>query len=391
MNTYEPLRIWHVDTDASRDAVDGVAAYVNAVAVEQCRAGHAVTVFSRVEVSHERRAELAQRGIRVVQAQRGAHSLDPRPVVEELRRERPDVVQIHGAWIPRMAAVAALLRRAGIPYVYTPHGGLASAVRSTKRLRRWIYTAVAETPLVTGAAAVAPVVASEMSEIAAIAPGFSGHERVVMPPVRPIPEEWMRGAVEPPRGRPRVLFLGRFEPFQKGIDDLVEMARHAPDVDVELYGSTLPEDQVEVDHIRRKAPGNVTFHPPVFGEDKIRLLRSGTLYVQLSRFEGFPVSIGEAMTVGLPCAVSERLGMAALFRTERVGAVLPTDPAHAAEVISRLAHDEVALARYAGAGREFASDHLSPVAAAEGLVELYRAAVGTPLTDADVALEALAG
>lgn len=391
MNTIETLRIWHVDTDASRDAVDGVAAYVNAVAVEQCRAGHAVTVFSRAEVSHERRGELAQQGIRVVPALRGAHTPDPRPVVEELRRERPDVVQIHGAWIPRMAAVAAVLRRAGIPYVYTPHGGLASAVRSTKRIRRWIYTRVVEAPLIAGAAGVAPVVASEMSEIAAISPAFAGSESVVMPPVGPIPEEWLRGTVERPTDRPRIVFLGRLEPFQKGIDDLVAMAHHAPDVDIELYGSARPEDQSAVDRIRRNAPGHVTFHPPVFGEAKARLLRSATLYVQLSRFEGFPVSIGEAMTVGLPCAVSERLGMAALFRTERLGEVLPTDPTRAAKVISRLAHDEVALARYGAAGRGFAREHLSPVSAAEELVELYRAAIGAPVVAPNVEREALAG
>lgn len=379
----DSLRVWHVDTDASRDAVDGIAAYVNAVAVEQCRAGHAVTVFSRAEVSYERRSELALAGIRVVEAPRRAHTIDPRPVVEELRRERPDIVQIHGAWIPRSAAVAAVLRRGGIPYIYTPHGGLAAAVRSTKALRRRIYTAVAEAPLIAGAAGVAPVVPSEMREVTAVVPHYDGKARVVMPPVRPIPDEWMTGTVGRPEGRPRVVFLGRFEVFQKGIDDLMVMARHAPDIDVELYGAALPEFDAAVERIRRSAPRNVTFHDPVFGEEKVRILRSASLYVQLSRFEGFPVSIGEAMMVGLPCAVSERLGMARLLREEGAGAVLSEDPARAAVQVSELARDVVALARYRATGRRFALEHLSPVSAATGLLELYRSAIGRSVSAAD--------
>ena len=173
------------------------------------------------------------------------------------------------------------------------------------------------------------------------------------------------------------MFLGRFEIFQKGIDDLVEMGRHAPDVDVELYGAVLPEFKDAVDRLRGSAPGNVTFHAPVFGAEKVRLLRGASLYVQLSRFEGFPVSIGEAMTLGLPCAVSERIGLAKLFGAEGVGAVLSADPARAAAEVSSLLHDEVALGRYAVAGRDFAVRHLSPAAAASSLVDLYRAATGS--------------
>ena len=38
--------------------------------------------------------------------------------------DRPDVVVFHSTYVPRQARIARRLRRAGIPYIICPHGGM---------------------------------------------------------------------------------------------------------------------------------------------------------------------------------------------------------------------------------------------------------------------------
>jgi glycosyltransferase involved in cell wall biosynthesis len=96
------------------------------------------------------------------------------------------------------------------------------------------------------------------------------------------------------------VFLGRFDVLHKGIDRLIALAELMPDITFGLYGSG---DRTEMPGL----PDNVRVHEPVFGIDKWRLLASARMYVQLSRWESFGMSIFEAMMVGTPPVVADSM------------------------------------------------------------------------------------
>jgi glycosyltransferase involved in cell wall biosynthesis len=105
----------------------------------------------------------------------------------------------------------------------------------------------------------------------------------------------------PPRvapERPVVLFAGRFTE-EKGVWDMLELARRAPQATVMMIGDGPLRAELldralgeRLDNIR--APGYVS------EEEKWRILRSVTLFAAPSREEGWGIAVGEALTAGLP-------------------------------------------------------------------------------------------
>ena len=363
------MRICHVDTDAGANIVDGIANYVWAVAGQHAAAGHEVTILSRRPVTAARRDEARALGIEIAVAERSAEGLGVRVAIRAIKRCRPELVHFHGSWMPRFPPVAWWLRRHGIAYLYTPHGGLAPVVVASKASLRRIYTRVFEGPFLNGAAGLVLVNDAEIDDVLAVSPGFARPTCVASPPVH-VDAESEPPWTGPPE-QPTVIFLGRFSVFQKGLDELMEVAALLPQVSFRLFGSVANEEPGAVDRLQDAAPANVTFESPIFGPDKFELLRSATAYLQFSRFEGFPVSIVEALTLGVPTIVPDRIGLARTFRAHDIGAVVPSTILQAAAAIGALLEDVDRLEELGRNGRAYAASNLTTAAVAAKLGDFY--------------------
>ena len=96
------------------------------------------------------------------------------------------------------------------------------------------------------------------------------------------------------------------------------------------------------------------------------------MYIQTSRWEGFPISIAEAMYLGSPCAVSDTIDLAKLFADEDLGLVLPSNPKEAALSLSEVLAHPASLLRWSQRARSFAHRHFNPSAVASDYVDLYQ-------------------
>ena len=96
------------------------------------------------------------------------------------------------------------------------------------------------------------------------------------------------------------MYMGRFDTYHKGLDRLASLASKLPDVTFGLYGT---EDRTALPVL----PSNVRVHGPVYGEEKWQILASARIYVQLSRWEAFGMSIFEAMMVGTAPVVAREM------------------------------------------------------------------------------------
>ena len=107
-------------------------------------------------------------------------------------------------------------------------------------------------------------------------------------------------------------YIGRYEPYQKGLDLLVDallMAKEelmSKNVSVHFYGSDFENKRTELEnYCREKGLSDVvTFHDAVFDEDKKTMLQGSSLFLTTSRFEGHPTGLLEALSYGLPCLVT---------------------------------------------------------------------------------------
>jgi glycosyltransferase involved in cell wall biosynthesis len=222
-----------------------------------------------------------------------------------------DVLHAHMLWDHSTWATWREAKRAGKPFIITPHGSLIADWRS-RGLHKQLYSRLVLDRLLRDAAGIHALNQAEAD--ACRVWGFSGRIFVV-PNGLPV-EEYDR--VRDPAlalarwpslaNRRIMLYLGRLW-WQKGLDILPESWSLAypgeewilvlAGPDYRDYGAELA---ARIDALGLKE--RILFTGPVAGELKDSLLATSECFVLPSHGEGFSVAVLEAMAASLPCIVS---------------------------------------------------------------------------------------
>lgn len=366
---HDSMRIWHVGASASARSVNGVNVTIWRIASAQAALGHEIHLPVLNATDDD---GFAPELIRHV-VPSGLFRFEKAALFRLLDRALPDIVHIHSSFVPRHTQLGKFLRARSIPYVLTPHGGLLPQVLRRDRSKKLVYSLLFEKPFVRGASGVTSVTPHELDFIGDFAKPASLRGRWVLNPVSPEIEDagsWIGSS-----GRPYILFLGRFDTFTKGLDRLLEIARLLPEADFHLFGRSPSKRDAAV---LKRGPSNVSIHEPVYGPEKVDILRRATLYIQPSRWEAFSISVAEALAVGLPCALTETLHQADLLRREGAAFPMSENPAVAASQLRGLLGDTGTLAELSSRGRRFARRHLVADGIAQSYIDFYRTLLGRP-------------
>jgi glycosyltransferase involved in cell wall biosynthesis len=158
---------------------------------------------------------------------------------------------------------------------------------------------------------------------------------------------------------PTALFVGRLDPYQKGLDPLVRAVARVPrglGLRLRLVG----EDWGGRALVERRAKelgisGLVTATGALPREEVLREFAGADVFVLPSSFECTPAVLMEAMASGLPI-VTTRVGGVEEVVADGITALLcpPNDPDALASALTRLAEDEPLRTRLGGAGPEAA-------------------------------------
>ena len=360
------MKIWHTAA-LPPSRLNGVSATIWLLAAEQAHLGHDVSVLMDEPADDEARALAAEAKFKLFDWKNGLWNYDPASLMAALESP-PAIVHMHSVFIPRQATMCRELWRRKIPYIVTPHGGLAPVIQTRSRLRKFVYSLLIERRRCRRAA----MLTAAPGEAA----GLLAFTRRPMQPVAIMPVPVNARVLGDGKWRGNVaarkfVFLGRFDVHVKGLDLLVEVARLMPDATFELYGSIDAKTESRLRALQQNCPANVRFSRPIFGSEKGKVLSEASMYLQLSRSESFGIALAEAMYLGVPCAIAEGMNMAGLFRERNLGLLVPYDPpAIAARLTDALSSVET-LKKWSERAGKYAGATYEPRVAAQSYVKLY--------------------
>jgi len=290
---------------------------------------------------------------------------------------RYDFVHIHGAWHPALLQAANLCRGASVPYCIAPHGMLSQWNRNRPRLLQQLAVAASWQRAFSAARFIHLTNVAEREQVRSL--GLSTSE-VVVPNGIDLNEldESSRGAPGAfMKHLPRrfVLFCGRLH-ATKGLDVLckafAQIAEHHPDLDLVIAG---PDHGLRADLTRFIDTLGLAHRAhvldPVYGSEKIALLKRAECFCAPSRQEGFSVNVLEALGCGVPVVISRACNFVEV--EERGAGVLTTvDPVQLAEALDRLCGQPELLESSRAAAVRLVGERSTWCTVASELVDHYR-------------------
>lgn len=298
--------------------MNGVNKVVHELATQQQQAGYAVEVwgFSASPV-HDYPARTYT--TRLFSASRHPFRVGASWQQAMLARKKTAVVQIHGGFVPRFSGAASFLHRHQIPYVVTPHGNYnAHALRRSRWLKQ-LYFHLFERRILAGASAIHVL---GKSEIAGLQTLYPNQKSVLIP--------YGFSAVNEPRPSYASAFIvgfcGRLDIDHKGLDRLLEgfadFQKTRSDALLWLIGDGPHRQKLERLSEQLGVCQNVMFLGSLFGDQKIDLLSQCAVFAHASRYEGLPVAVLEAASLGIPCLVSDATNVGEAIQTFDAGYVM---------------------------------------------------------------------
>lgn len=273
-----------------------------------------------------------------------------------------DAIVVHGLWQHHGIAVRRAARRANVPFVTFVHGSLDPWFRRTyplKHLKKQLYWWLAEGWNVHGAAALVFTCERERRLAHGMFRPYRMNE-VVMPigiadPMALAPQEpsAFHGRFPGLRSKRLVLFLGRVHRV-KGLEVLVRaFARVAPSDDrlhLVIAGPEVDDTAARAREVLATArlEDRVTWTGMLEGDLKWSAYRAAELFCLPSHSENFGLVVAEALGLGLPVLVSDRVNIHEEILGARAGLIVEDTVASTVDGLRRwlaLTDDERARLR----------------------------------------------
>ena len=249
-----------------------------------------------------------------------------------------DGAVLHGTYSPQVFAQARALHRRGIPYIFVPHDPYVRTLQKHKAFRKFLYWHCCEKWVIQHAAAV-QLLSSEhegplreqgiTTPVFTVANGCDTDDLVHLAPDARIP-----GCEEDFR----IQYLGRMDRNHKGLDLLIKgdaqflkKVGSSERIQLVLSGNDWEDRGFLEDLANSLHLGAKILFTGRLPEHSITIHSRADLCVLASRFDGFGLTIVEAMMASRPVLVSTRAGIANHVRKSNGGFLVEPDPKSIAE------------------------------------------------------------
>lgn len=240
--------------------------------------------------------------------------------------DKPDLIVVEQFYNMAKSPLLKELINHNHPYVIIPRGELTKEAQNRKKLKKSIANTIVFKRFANKALAIQYLTEQEQMDS-----GSRWNQNSIIVP----------NGVEMPNKRKasfldygiKIVSIGRIEPYQKGLDMLIEACSQIKEVLVSerclisIYG---PDREKKLGSLRETVNKEgladiIHFHDGVYGKEKEEILLSNDVFIIPSRFEGHPMALIEALSYGLPCIATTGSNMSKEIQTANAGWVAETD------------------------------------------------------------------
>ena len=242
------------------------------------------------------------------------HNLDEFPAMKISKLpepfNRPDCVIVEEFYDYAKTPLLFELLFGSIPYIIIPRGELTSTAQIKKKVKKKMANAIIFKIYAQKAKAI-----YYLTEQEALESGSTWNKKWM---VIPNGTEKKRAHKQNfSAKRIRCVSIGRIDPFQKGIDLLIDACFQIKEIlrenncVIDIYGPDRVNKVNElVNVIREKGMDDIIcFHEAVYHQEKEDVLLNSDVFLMPSRFEGHPTALIDALSYGIPCLVTEGSNM----------------------------------------------------------------------------------
>jgi glycosyltransferase involved in cell wall biosynthesis len=318
------------------DSLNGVSKVVHWMATSQTRLGHEVEVWGLVS-STTPSTRHREYELRLFQMTRLRLNLGSELKVAIDGLEQGTWVHFHSVFAPEFPSIAQRLKKRGLSYGITPHGGYDPGIFNKNPWRKRLYFAIREAGYMRTAKWIQAIGAAEIGDIRRIAP----ETRVDLIPncQELFPFRVVKASAN--AARPLIGYSGRLVVQQKGLDYLIKgfAAYKARGGTGELWLIGDGEDRIYLEKlaVESGAQAYVSFLGAKHGPEKLDLVASLDAFIHCSRWDVIPTACLEAASLGRPLLVSRETNLAGYVEQNGAGLVLDeTSAAGVARVLERI-------------------------------------------------------
>ncbi|MET3983476.1 glycosyltransferase [Streptomyces sp. PvR034] len=280
-----------------------------------------------------------------------------------------DLVHVHLARDLVTLPIALAALRAGKPLVLQTHG----MVDPSGKLLAKVLDAVAVRRLLRGADAVLYLTPHEREALDAVVGGAGLDNTVRL--VNGVPAQEARPALS---GPPRILYSARLQERKRPVDFVNAMSLVASRVPEARYVVAGPDEgeygAVFHQMMTMRLDGSMTIPGALSSDQVLEELRRADVYVLPSVDEPFPMSVLEALSVGVPVVVTHSNGLARDVVAAGAGRAVEPGPEGVAEAVLELLDPGVNGAASLAA-RKLAAESFSMAGVLDTLLSVYTRAL----------------
>lgn len=293
-----------------------------------------------------------------------------------IKQNLPDLFILNGVFHPSVYVLSRFLKKTQIPYLICPHDPYHPSIFSNNAYLKWPYWYFLERPMLKQAKLVQVLDIRHQeflrnlgvkTPVIAVPNGF--HPEDVLPESR---LEWRQNT------SPKLLFLGRIDAHNKGLDLLLEAFAKIVKEKNSNYQLTIqgPDfgDKKNLEEKGKKLliSEKLSFLNPDFSVSPTSIISGCDIFCLPSRFEGFGLSALEAMLSARVLLVSEIGGIASHVKLSGCGVVVKPEIASIKKGLEELLERRSEWQEMGMAGRRYVLENLQWKQIATVALESYK-------------------